>query len=88
MVAEQLGMDKMVVHKIVTLTLPQQIFYLFPKGKTALKRRHHGTLDDVRRACTHVLKDVSVGDFQGTYEAWKRRLQKCVHAQGAYFEDC
>ncbi|PRD36102.1 UNVERIFIED_CONTAM: Histone-lysine N-methyltransferase SETMAR [Trichonephila clavipes] len=62
-------------------------FFLFLKVKTALKVRHHGTLDDVKKACTHALKDVSVGDFQGAYEAWKRRLQKCVHAQGAYFED-
>ncbi|PRD35834.1 UNVERIFIED_CONTAM: hypothetical protein NCL1_10396 [Trichonephila clavipes] len=56
-------------------------FFHFPKGC------HHGTLDDVKRACTHALKDVSVSDFQGAYEAWKRRLQKCVHAQGTYFED-
>ncbi|GFS79947.1 HTH_48 domain-containing protein [Trichonephila clavipes] len=62
-------------------------FFLIPKGKTALKGCHHGTLDDVKRACTHALKDVSVGDFQGAYETWKPRLQKCVHAQGAYFED-
>ncbi|GFT37171.1 HTH_48 domain-containing protein [Trichonephila clavipes] len=62
-------------------------FFLFPKGKTALKGGHHGTLDNVKRACTHVLKDISVGDFQGAYEARKCRLQKCVHAQGAYFED-
>ncbi|GFY00026.1 protein GVQW3 [Trichonephila clavipes] len=62
-------------------------FFLFPKVKTALKERHHGTLDDVKTACTHALKDVSVGDFQGVYETWKRHLQKCVHAQGAYFED-
>ncbi|GFU22517.1 HTH_48 domain-containing protein [Trichonephila clavipes] len=27
-------------------------FFLFSKGKTALKGRHHGTLDDVKRACT------------------------------------
>ncbi|GFY03017.1 mariner Mos1 transposase [Trichonephila clavipes] len=62
-------------------------FFLFPKVKTTLQGRHHWTLDDVKRDCTHALKDVSVGDFQGTYEAWKRHLQKCVHAQGAYFED-
>ncbi|GFX68542.1 histone-lysine N-methyltransferase SETMAR [Trichonephila clavipes] len=62
-------------------------FFLFPKVNTALKGRHHGILGDVKRACKHALKDVSVGDFQGAYEAWKRRLQKCVHAQGAYFED-
>ncbi|GFS64948.1 uncharacterized protein TNCV_1584431 [Trichonephila clavipes] len=62
-------------------------FFLFPKVKTAFKGRHHGTLDDVKRARTHALKDALVRDFQGAYEAWKRRLQKCVHAQGAYFED-
>ncbi|GFW16291.1 uncharacterized protein TNCV_4264561 [Trichonephila clavipes] len=52
--------------------------FLFPKVKTALKGRHYGTLDDVKRACPYDLKDVSVGDFQGAYEAWKRRLQKFV----------
>ncbi|PRD32745.1 UNVERIFIED_CONTAM: Histone-lysine N-methyltransferase SETMAR [Trichonephila clavipes] len=62
-------------------------FFLFRKGKTALKGHHHRTLDNVKRACTHALKDVSVSDFQGAYEAWKRRLQKCVRAQRSYFED-
>ncbi|GFU26019.1 uncharacterized protein TNCV_5105041 [Trichonephila clavipes] len=54
---------------------PSRLF-LFPKVKTVLKGCYHGTLDYVKRACTHALKDVSVGDFQGVYEAWKRRLQK------------
>ncbi|GFT11535.1 uncharacterized protein TNCV_2523501 [Trichonephila clavipes] len=49
---------------------PADIF-LFPKGKTAIKDRHHGALDDVKRACTHELKDAAVGDFHGSYEAWK-----------------
>ncbi|GFS82630.1 histone-lysine N-methyltransferase SETMAR [Trichonephila clavipes] len=75
-----------VVHSEFPRPCPSRLF-LFPKVKTALKGRHHGTLDDVKKACTHALKDVSVGDFQGVYEAWKRRLQKCVHLQGAYFED-
>ncbi|GFT34292.1 uncharacterized protein TNCV_2157561 [Trichonephila clavipes] len=82
--------------KNVIVTIPQPPyspelatadFFLFPKVKTALKKCHHGTLDDVKRACTHALKDVSVGDLQRAYEGWKRCLQKCVHAQGAYFED-
>ncbi|GFV87445.1 hypothetical protein TNCV_4034171 [Trichonephila clavipes] len=29
--------------------------FLFPKVKTALKGCHHGTLDGVKRACTHAL---------------------------------
>ncbi|GFX44509.1 histone-lysine N-methyltransferase SETMAR [Trichonephila clavipes] len=76
-----------ILHPPYSPDLTPADFFLFPKGETALKRRHHGTLDDVKSACTHALKDVSVGDFQGAYEAWKRRLQKGVHAQGAYFED-
>ncbi|GFW86898.1 histone-lysine N-methyltransferase SETMAR [Trichonephila clavipes] len=44
-------------------------FFLFSKVKIALKGRHHETLDDVKRACTHTLKDVSVIDFQGAYKA-------------------
>ncbi|GFW54759.1 uncharacterized protein TNCV_2653991 [Trichonephila clavipes] len=82
--------------KNVIVTIPQPPyspdlalvnFFLSPKVKTAFKGHHHRTLDDDKRACTHALKDVSVGDIQGAYEAWKRHLQKCVHAQGAYFED-
>ncbi|GFW41032.1 uncharacterized protein TNCV_414411 [Trichonephila clavipes] len=87
MITEQLLMNKIDVHKIITPTLPQQTFFVFFKVKTALKGRLHGTLYDVKRPYAHVLKDVSVGDFQGAYKAWKRRLQKCVHVQGAYVED-
>ncbi|GFW51489.1 histone-lysine N-methyltransferase SETMAR [Trichonephila clavipes] len=65
---------------------PSRLF-LFPKVKTALKGCQHRSLDDVKRACMHALKDVLVGDFQGAYESWKRHLQKYVHAQGAYFEE-
>ncbi|GFV74843.1 uncharacterized protein TNCV_1040811 [Trichonephila clavipes] len=51
-------------------------FFFFPIVKTTLKGCHHGTLDDVKRACTHALKDILVGDFQEAYEAWKCHLQK------------
>ncbi|GFX91386.1 histone-lysine n-methyltransferase setmar-like protein [Trichonephila clavipes] len=48
------------VHSEFVLTIPQPSyspdlaraeFFLFPKVKSALKKRHHGTLDDVKRAC-------------------------------------
>ncbi|GFS69295.1 histone-lysine N-methyltransferase SETMAR [Trichonephila clavipes] len=74
---------------IVTIPQPRPCpsrLFLFPKVKTAFKVQF-GTLDDVKRAGTHALKDASVGDFQGAYEASKRHLQKCVQAQGTYFED-
>lgn len=43
-----------------------------------LKESHHKTLDPVKTACTHGLRDVSVADFQGTNEAWKTDLQRCI----------
>ncbi|GFV42000.1 hypothetical protein TNCV_2838191 [Trichonephila clavipes] len=36
-------------------------FFLFHKVKTTLKVRHHGTLDDAKRACTRALTDVRLG---------------------------
>lgn len=62
-------------------------FFLFPRVKTALKGRHHGTLDAVKEACTRALKDIPESDYQGAFEAWKHRWQKCVDAQGSYFEE-
>ncbi|GFX59394.1 histone-lysine N-methyltransferase SETMAR [Trichonephila clavipes] len=72
------------------VTIPQPSYSpsrLFTLPQSENHGRHHGTLDDVKSVCTHALEDVSVGDFLGAYEARKRRLQKCVHAQGTYFED-
>ncbi|GFX50463.1 histone-lysine N-methyltransferase SETMAR [Trichonephila clavipes] len=47
------------------VTIPQPTYspdlapadlFLFSEVKTTLKGRHHGTLDDVKRACTHALR--------------------------------
>ncbi|XP_011859854.1 PREDICTED: putative uncharacterized protein FLJ37770 [Vollenhovia emeryi] len=62
-------------------------FFLFPKVKTTFKGRYHGTLHTVKQACTRALKDIAESDYQGAFEAWKSRWQKCVDAQGSYFEE-
>jgi transposase len=62
-------------------------FFLFPKVKSSLKGHNHGTLSAVKEACTRTLKDVPESVYQGAFESWKSRWQKCIDAQGMYFED-
>ena len=60
---------------------------LFPKVKSSLEGHHHGTLSAVKEVCTHTLKDLPELASQGAFESWKSSLQKCVDAQGMYFEE-
>ncbi|XP_023723477.1 protein GVQW3-like [Cryptotermes secundus] len=62
-------------------------FFLFPKVKSSLKGHHHGTLSAIKEACTRTLKDLPESAYQGTFVSWQRRWQKCIDAQGMYFEE-
>jgi hypothetical protein len=33
-----------------------------------------------------VLKTLTLEHFQGCMESWKKRWDRCIHAQGDYFE--
>jgi len=61
-------------------------FFLFPWLKNHLKGRHFGTLDNMQKSVTDELKGIRAEAFQHCYEQWKRRLRRCVAAQGNYFE--
>lgn len=81
-------------HSLVTLPQPPYSpdmapadFFLFPKIKTALKGIHFGSIEAIQAAVTKALNEVPINDFQNAYQAWKRRWQKCVDAQGEYFEE-
>ncbi|XP_026320722.1 protein GVQW3-like [Hyposmocoma kahamanoa] len=62
-------------------------FFLFPSIKSKLKGKHWGTIKDIQEATTRALKDLPVDVFQGAFRAWKTRLQKCIDAEGCYFEE-
>jgi hypothetical protein len=51
-----------------------------------LKGHHFGTLTNVQTAATQALNTLTVEDFQGCYEEWKNRWERCMHSQGSYFE--
>ena len=62
-------------------------FFLFPRIKTALKGTRFGTTEAIQTAVTKALNEAPVYAFHDAYHAWKSRWQKCVDAQGEYFEE-
>ncbi|XP_033609194.1 uncharacterized protein LOC117282682 [Cryptotermes secundus] len=62
-------------------------FFLFSKVKSSPKGHHHRTLSAVKEACTRTLKDLPESACQGAFVSWQRRWQKCIDAQGMYFEE-
>jgi len=61
-------------------------FFLFPRLKKHLKRRHFVALENIQETVTDQMKAIPVSEFQHCYEEWKDRLQRCVAPQGSYFE--
>ena len=48
---------------------------------------HVLTVKNVQAAVTNALKEIPVQDFQASYDAWQNRWQRCIDAQGCYFEE-
>jgi transposase len=61
-------------------------FYLFPRMKSALKGQRFCYVTDIIRNATAELKRLSQNGFQECFPHLDSRWQKCVVAQGDYFE--
>ena len=61
-------------------------FFLFPRLKSCMKGKHFGTTENVQAAVTTTLKDISIQEFQASFQTWQNRWQRCVDAEGCYFE--
>ena len=61
-------------------------FFLFPRLKSKLKGHHFETLENIKKAVTDELKNISVEEFHHCYEDWQERFRRCVTSQGNYFE--
>ena len=62
-------------------------FYLFPRLKRNLEEHRYGITDAVQQALTRHLNSIPVEGFRGAYEEWKSCWQRCVDANGEYFEE-
>jgi len=61
-------------------------FFLFPKIKEILKRKHFDYIDGIRSNATTALKAIPQNHFQNCFEGWTRRLHRCIASQVEYSE--
>ena len=61
-------------------------FFLFPKLKEVIKGTRFQDLEAMKTAVMGELRAIPEEFFQECMEAWQRRLEKCIRAQGDYFE--
>jgi transposase len=61
-------------------------FFLFPKMKLQLKGRRFDRLEEIQRESQNVLGTLQEQDFQHMFQQWQRHWNRCVNAQGDYFE--
>ena len=61
-------------------------YWLFPKIKGVLKGSHFEGVEDIKEHVTSTLRSIKKEEFEGCFEAWKRRFQKCIDFEGEYFE--
>lgn len=61
-------------------------FSFFPQMKLKLKGRRFETIEDVQSATREVLKTFEEGFFRKSFEAWNTRWDRCIAAEGDYFE--
>ena len=61
-------------------------FFLFQKVKSAVKGHHFESTEDIQTSITQALNDIPQIAYQECYKQWQQRWERCVHAQGTYFE--
>jgi hypothetical protein len=60
------------------------IFFLFPKCKLVLRRRNLGDVTTIRSGVTSLLKGLREAEFQGCFQQWKQRWDKCIVSNGVF----
>ena len=61
-------------------------FFLFPKLKEVIKGTRIQHSKAIKTAVTRELRAIPEESFQECVEAWQRKLEQCIRAQGNYFE--
>ena len=61
-------------------------FFLFPKLKEVIKGTRFQDSEAIKTAVTRELRAIPEESFQECVEVWQKRLEKCIRAQGDYFE--
>jgi hypothetical protein len=54
--------------------------------KLRLKGNRFDTIEEIQAESQEVLNTLTLENFQGSMESWKKCWDRCIHAQGDYFE--
>ena len=73
-------------HPAYSPDLAPNNFFLFPKIKEILKRRHFDDIDDIRSNTMAALKAIPQNQFQNCFEGLTRCWHRCIASQGEHFE--
>ena len=81
--------------KLNILSLPQPSyspdlapcdFFLFQQLKKTMKGRQFDYVEDIQANTTRQLRAITKSDYQRCCRQWQERWNKCIQAQGHYFE--
>jgi len=61
-------------------------FYVFPKMKLWLKGRRFTSNEEVQAESQQILNTITPADFNEYFQKWQNRWDRCIQAQGDYFE--
>ncbi|XP_029941109.1 uncharacterized protein LOC115383163 isoform X4 [Salarias fasciatus] len=73
-------------HPLYSPDLAPCDFFLFPRMKKALKGRRFDDVEEVQKKSKQALKRIFTREYADCFEQWKSRLQRCIQAEGEYFE--
>jgi histone-lysine N-methyltransferase SETMAR len=61
-------------------------FFFFPKLKNTMKGRRLDYIEDIQSNATRQLRAITKSDYHSCFRQWQERWNKCIQAQGHYFE--
>jgi len=60
-------------------------FYVFPKMKLRLKERGFASIEEVQAESQQILNTLMPADLSECFQKWQNRWDRCIQAQGHYF---
>jgi hypothetical protein len=61
-------------------------FFLFPTLKKTMKGHRFDFVEHIQANATRQLRAITKSDYQSCFRQWQERWNKCIQAQGHYFE--
>ena len=61
-------------------------FLSFAKLKGTLKGTRFQGVEDIKTSVTRHLKTITKEEFSQCFKAWSKKMEKCIKANGEYFE--